>query len=518
MIFKSPHPPVTIPNVSLGELLLTRAEGFGDKPALIDGVNGNTYTFKELTGAVRRVAGGLTASGFTKGDVLLLMSPNCIEFAITFLASVMLGGISTTLNPTASSLELTSQASDSGADYLFTTPELFRRSHIRTARRWKQTIVLGNNEGTLPFDTLLKSSLQPPLTRIVPTEDLAALPYSSGTTGVSKGVMLTHQNLVANLRQIASGIFTEEDTILGLPPFFHIYGLTVVLLLGLYLGATNVVLPRFDVALFSDAVERYQVSHANLVPPLLVTLAKHAGIEPDKLSSLKTVQSGAAPLSSETAQAFSERFGCRIFQSYGLTETSPVTHYVPRTSIDIPVQSVGPSAPGTECRIVDLDSGRALGPDRRGELYVRGPQVMHGYLNDPEKTAGMIDEDGWLRTGDIVYVDEHGNFFVVDRAKELIKYRAYPIAPAELEAILLGHPSITDAAVVGVPDTTAGEIPKAFVVAEPSLEAKALMAWMAERVSPHKRIRKVEFVQEIPKSPSGKILRRLLREKESLRS
>ena len=513
MIFRSPHPPVNIPDVSLGELILTRAESFGDKTALIDGLTGKSYTFTAFADSVRRIAGSLAQLGFKKGDVLALMCPNCPEYGMVFLAAALLGGINTTLSPTSTTLELDSQAGNSGARYLFTTREVLDRASRGGTRDWKQTIVLGRVSGTVPFETLLESKAESPDTSINPAKDVVVLPYSSGTTGIPKGVKLTHRNMVANLGQIATGIFTEADVIAGLPPFFHIYGLTVVLQLGLYLGATNVILPRFEMNSFVDSVERYGITHVNLVPALILALAKHPELEPDRLSSLRTAQSGAAPLSPDTARSFADRFDCRVLQGYGLTETSPVTHVTPRNSRDIPIESIGPPVPNTECLILDLETGLELGPGQRGELYIRGPQVMQGYLNDAEKTASLIDSEGWLRTGDVAYADEQGNFYIVDRVKELIKYKAYSIAPAELEAVLLSHPLVRDAAVVPVPDDTAGEIPKAFIVGHESLDAGRLMSWVAERLAPHKKIRSIEFVDEIPKSASGKILRRVLMER-----
>ncbi len=518
MIFRSPHPPVRIPDVSLPELILTRAEGFGDKPALIDALTGRSYTFSEFAVLVRHIAGNLAGLGFKKGDVLAVMCPNCPEFGMVFLATALLGGIITTLNPTATTLELDSQTLDSGARYLFTTPEVLDRAAHGATREWKQTIVLGDVPDTIPFVALLESNAEAPVTAINPAEDIVVLPYSSGTTGMPKGVKLTHQNMVANLGQIATGIFAESDVIAGVPPFFHIYGLTVVLQLGLYLGATDVILPRFEMNAFVDSVERYQITHVNLVPPLILALAKHPTLEPRRLSSLRTVQSGAAPLPRETALAFADRFDCRVLQGYGMTETSPVTHLVRRASGNIPIESIGPPVPNTDCRVLDMDTGRELGPEERGELFVRGPQVMQGYLNDDEKSRAMIDSEGWLRTGDVVYADREGNFYIVDRAKELIKYKAYSIAPAELEALLLSHPLVRDAAVVPAPDDTAGEIPKAFIVGEKPLDAAELMSWVGARVAPYKKIRSIEFIEEIPRSASGKILRRALTEKREIKS
>ena len=323
--------------------------------------------------------------------------------------------------------------------------------------------------------------------------------------------MLTHRNLVANLVQIeGAGIFTQEDTIIGLLPFFHIYGMTVILLAGLSIGASTVTLPRFEMDGFIETMERYGVSHANLVPPLILALAMHPTLDPARLGKLRRVQSGAAPLATQTAARFSERFGCRVLQGYGLTETSPVTHLVPRTATGIPIASIGPPIPDTECRIVDVGTGEDVGPTKQGEIWVRGPQVMKGYLGDREKTAGMLDGDGWLRTGDIGYADEEGNFYVVDRLKELIKYKGYSVAPAELEAVLLMHPAIDDVAVVPSPDEEAGEVPKAYVVLGAPLDEADLFSWIADRVAPYKRIRRMEAIDKIPKSASGKILRRIL--------
>jgi acyl-CoA synthetase (AMP-forming)/AMP-acid ligase II len=513
VIFRSPHPQITIPSVSLPELLLTRAEQFGDKKALIDGPTGRSYTFSEFADGVRRTAGGLSALGFRKGDVIAILAPNSPEYGIVFLAAALVGGINTTINPTSTPKEIETQVRDSGARYLFTVPELVEKAPKDTALV-ERTMVMGDVPGTIRFEELLESRIEAPRTRIDPEVDIVALPYSSGTTGVSKGVRLTHRNLVANLRQISTKIFSGDDTIIGIPPFFHIYGLTVVLLLGLYLGTTDVILPRFEMSTFLDAIENYGVTHANLVPPLILLLAKHPTLNAARLKSLRTVQSGAAPLPADSALRFSERFDCRVMQGYGLSEASPVTHLAPRESKDIPIESIGPPVPETECRILDLETGVEMEPGHRGELYVRGPQVMQGYLNDPDKTGAMLDGDGWLQTGDVAYADDLGNFYIVDRVKELIKYKGYSIAPAELEALLLTHPQVEDAAVIPSPDEVAGEVPKAYVVSQGELQEGELMSWVGERVSPYKKIRRVEFVSKIPKSASGKILRRVLIDRE----
>jgi acyl-CoA synthetase (AMP-forming)/AMP-acid ligase II len=323
--------------------------------------------------------------------------------------------------------------------------------------------------------------------------------------------MLTHYNLVANILQTAAvQDFGEADAILGLLPFFHIYGMTVTMNLGLYLGATVVTMPRFDLEQCLAILEKHRVTFAHVVPPIVLALAKSPIVDKYDLSALRGVFSGAAPLSESLAMAAGARLGCSVCQGYGLTETSPVTHATRPDAGRLKTGGIGAPAPNTESRIVDITTGAELGPHQEGEICIRGPQVMKGYLHRPEATRAMIDADGWLHSGDIGYADEDGCFFVVDRLKELIKYKGLQIAPAELEAVLLGHPAIADAAVVPVPNDEAGEVPKAFVVLKGDITPDAIMAYVAERVAPYKKVRCVEIVDQIPKSPSGKILRRVL--------
>ncbi|HKG79358.1 MAG TPA: AMP-binding protein, partial [Pyrinomonadaceae bacterium] len=354
---------------------------------------------------------------------------------------------------------------------------------------------------------------------IDPLEDLVALPFSSGTTGLPKGVMLTHHNLVANICQM-EGLcyFYETDTLICVLPLFHIYGLVVVLNMGLYTGATIVMMPRFELESFLKAVQDYDVSLAHIVPPIVLALSKNPIVDNYKLPKLKTLFSGAAPLGEELTRACMDRLGCNIRQGYGMTETSPVTHSSPAPPRASKFGSVGVAAPNTECKIIDLDSGVPLGPGQKGEVCVRGPQIMKGYLNRPDATAHTIDNEAWLHTGDIGYADEDGHFFIVDRAKELIKYKGFQVPPAELEAVLLTHPCVADAAVIPCADDEAGEVPKGIIVLRQPAEPEAILEFVAERVAPHKRIRYLEFVEKIPKSPSGKILRRVLVDMEKSRT
>ncbi|MEP7104673.1 MAG: AMP-binding protein, partial [Chloroflexota bacterium] len=280
-------------------------------------------------------------------------------------------------------------------------------------------------------------------------------------------------------------------------------------------GATIVSMPRFELEPFLQAIQEHGITRLFLAPPIVVALAKHPLVEKYDLSTVKVVFSGAAPLDAETARVCGERIGCRVSQGYGLTETSPVSHSVPDRAPEVVPGSVGPSLPNTECKVVDVATGEELGPNQDGEIWIRGPQVMKGYLNNEEATRNSIDGERFFHTGDIGHVDDRGEYFIVDRLKELIKYKGFQVPPAELEAILLSHPKVADAAVIGIPDDEAGEIPKGFVVLkDPSATPDELMAFVADKVAPHKRIRRLDVVDEIPKSASGKILRRVLKDRE----
>jgi acyl-CoA synthetase (AMP-forming)/AMP-acid ligase II len=513
MIWRSPHPDVAIPDVPLASLILSRAEERGDKPALVDGASGRVITYRQFVESVHHVAAALAGRGFGKGDVLAIYSPNLPEYAVVLYAVALLGGISTTVNPLYTPRELTAQISDAGATYLVTVPPLLDKAQEAVSQSGvREIIVFGEAEGATPVGSLLACDGDVPCVDIDPAEDVTVLPYSSGTTGLNKGVMLTHRNLVANLVQGAAlGIGTEQDIFLGLLPFYHIYGMVCILHSSLYQGATLVTLPRFDLEQFLDTLERHHVTIAHLVPPIILALAKHPAVGGYDLSSLRLVLSGAAPLDESLAMACSARIGCTLSQGYGLTETSPVTHYNADAS---PPGSIGPCIPNTECMVVDPATGAELGPREQGELLVRGPQIMKGYLNNPAATARTIDRDGWLHTGDLGYADERGYFYIVDRLKELIKYKGMQVAPAELEGILLSHPMVADAAVIGSPDEEAGQVPKAFVVLKGQVAPEDLLGYVADRVAPYKKIRRIEVVIQIPKSASGKILRRVLVERE----
>jgi len=371
-----------------------------------------------------------------------------------------------------------------------------------------------DHSDVLPFSTLVAAAGTPPRVAIS-ADDLVALPYSSGTTGLPKGVMLTHRNLVANILQTDSvGHYRHgEDVTIAFLPFFHIYGLTAIALLGLWSGATFVVMPKFELEPYLDLVERHRATLLHVVPPVVVALAKHPAVAGRDFSSVRKLFSGAAPLGADVIEQCTRRIGCVLQQGYGLTETSPAAIITSEDPAEIKAGSVGKPIANTECRVVDADSGRDVAPGADGEIWIRGPQVMRGYLHRPEETHAVLDDDGWLHSGDIGHADADGHFFIVDRLKELIKYKGLQVPPAELEAVLLSHPAVADAAVVPFADAEAGEIPRAFVVRKGAATAEELIAFVAGQVAPYKKVRRLEFIDAIPKSPSGKILRRLLRDK-----
>jgi acyl-CoA synthetase (AMP-forming)/AMP-acid ligase II len=520
MIIKGPYPDVTIPKTALTPFVLHRVTDLGDKPALIEGPTGRAVTFQQLADSISIAAYNLSQRGFKKGEVFGILSPNCPEYAIAFHAIATLGGIVTPINPLYTRYEIAHQLKDSGARFLVTVPGCCDKvDEAAQDAGIEELFVFGSAPGATSFDSLLVDNGRAEQVEIDPYKDLIALPYSSGTTGLPKGVMLTHHNLVANICQMEGlRYFYETDTLICVLPLFHIYGLVVVLNMGLYTGATIVLMPRFDLESFLKAAQDYEVTLAHLVPPIVLMLSKNPIVDNYKLPNLKTIFSGAAPLGEELTRACMDRLGCTIRQGYGMTETSPVTHSSPAPPAMLKFGSVGVPAPNTECKVIDLETGTPVGANERGEICVRGPQIMTGYLNNPEATARTIDPERWLHTGDIGYADEDGHFFIVDRAKELIKYKGLQVAPAELEAVLLTHPCVADAAVIPCADDEAGEVPKGIIVLKQPSEPSAILDFVAERVAPHKRIRHLEFVDQIPKSPSGKILRRVLVEKEKAKT
>ncbi len=516
MLFHSPWFTLEpYPAIPLTELLAPSATRFGDKNAFIT-ADGQAYTFSHTWEACRRLGRHLQDQDIQKGDRVAIFSANGPEYFVAFYATLFAGGTVTTLNPLYKEREVLHQLEDCGASAVFAMQPLLPlihsiREHLPALRH------VFPIEDVWPLSAESPADPRPPA--IDPKADLAALPYSSGTTGLPKGVMLSHYNLASNVRQtLATGLIDSYAVLLDFLPFFHIYGMTVLMACGFASGATQVVMSRFDPTLCLELVQRHRVTNLFAVPPALLALANFPDIDKHDRSSLRFVLSGAAPLPPEVAQAAARALDCTVLQGYGMTETSPVTNVNPLHRIKD--ASVGPPIADTVEKVVSLDDGRQLGPNEVGELMAQGPQVMLGYWQRPQETADTLPGDGWIRTGDIAQCDEEGYVYILDRKKEMIKYKGYQIAPAELEAVLMEHPAVLDAAVIPKRDAEAGEIPKAFILLRPGHESgrEEIMRFVEERVAPYKKVRQIEFVEAIPKTPSGKILRRELIEQERAKS
>lgn len=513
IVHTSPYPEVVIPDVPISEYVLRLADRLADQTALIDGPTGRSYTYGQLKGMIHSFAGGLAARGLGVGDTIALMSPNIPEFAVVFHGAAVAGVAVSTINPTYTADEVRYQLNDSRAKYLVTIA-LFAETAKEAAEGTavEEIFILGDApEGMTSVMSLFGAPLDQ--VSVDTDEQVVVLPYSSGTTGLPKGVMLTHRNLVANLEQTGDVLqVAEGEIVLAVLPFFHIYGMQVLMNKFLSVGATIVTVPRFDLEQALSLIQERKITRFFVVPPIVLALAKHPLVDQYDLSSLTQVFSGAAPLSASLADEAAARIDCEVVQGFGMTELSPVSHA--SAPGHAKAGTVGVTIANTETRIVDPETGEDQGVGGVGEIWVRGPQVMKGYLNNPEATANTIVDDGWLRTGDIGTIDDEGFVSIVDRLKELIKFKGFQVAPAELEALLLTHPSIADAAVIGVPDEEAGETPRAFVVVKPGQEVTAddVAEFMQGRVATYKVIHDVVIVPEIPKSASGKILRRMLKD------
>jgi acyl-CoA synthetase (AMP-forming)/AMP-acid ligase II len=514
MTYRSPYPDITVPATSLFEEVLGRAAQRGDAVAMADGLSGRTITYAQLMDQIRKTAAGLTERGIKKGDVVSIWSPNLPEWPVAFFGAIRIGATVHTSNPVSTPEELSYQLADAKSKMLITVNALSEKAREAVAESKLDIEIVTFDDS--PFATLTSviRDAEPPTVTIDPSNDLAALPYSSGTTGLPKGVMLTHRNIVAQLNQLEAIEGVEMPALLGVLPFFHIYGMVIILFHGLMRGSTIVTMPKFEFEPFLRVLQEWPITSAHIVPPIVVGLGKHPAVDNYKFPHLKYLFSGAAPLGPELTEAVEKRLNVKIRQGYGMTEASPATHYT--VAGKERAGAVGLLMPSIEMRIVDPGSGKDLAIGEPGEVWVRGPNVMKGYLNNPEATARTVDADGWLHTGDIGSVDAEGYLTVVDRLKELIKVKGFQVAPAELESLLLKHPKIADVAVIPVADEDSGEVPKAIVVAKSPLTADEVMTYLLPHVAHYKRVRHVEFVDAIPKSPSGKILRRVLVEKERL--
>lgn len=514
------------PTYPLQHILSDTARRLPQKAAIIDGEY--VYTYQQLDMYSSRFAAALAKLGVEKGDRVGLLAPNCVEFEIAFFGIIKAGAVVTTINSGYREREIAHQLDNSGAEVLVVHESLLKMAEAARddAPALMRMVVIEptSRESDSFWGLIERSPATPPPVDIDAKEDLAALPYSSGTTGLSKGVMLTHYNMTANLRQFMERPGealqqTEDDVLLVHLPLFHIYGMQVLMNAVIASGGTQVMMGRFDLEEMLRLLSTHKVTHLYTVPPVGIGLSLMQSTEGYDLSSMTAACLAAAPASEELQMRIQEVVGFPIFQAYGMTELSPVSNVDYIEPDRMTPGSVGPAIADTEERVVDLETATKDVPvGEVGELLVRGPQVMKGYYNNDDATRETISDDGWLYTGDIVRMNEDGCVWILDRKKELIKYKAFQVPPAELEGLLLEHPGIADAAVVGKPDVEAGEIPKAFVVARRGVEVSGedVMNFVASRVATFKHVREVEFIDAIPKNPSGKILRRMLTENEAV--
>lgn len=499
-----------VPSQTVPEFIRELARRHPDDVALIDAASGRSHTFGEFDRLIGRFAAGLAALGFGPGETMLLFAPNSIDWPIAALGAMAAGGVVSGVNPGYGPSELAHQLRDSGARYAFTHSTLLATLREAAAQAaCEPAVVLEDGDGEQGFTALVRCR-DPEPDIVLDPDMLAAMPYSSGTTGVAKGVLLSHRCLISNVRQAIEALYmTQTDVTLAVLPMFHIAGFTCTMLTRLAAGGSLVTMSRFEPEAFLRAIERHRISHLSAVPPLMLFLAAHPLVDTFDLSSLQQIGCGAAPLGADLEQKVADRLACPAGQAYGMTELSGLgTVTYPN---DVRRGSSGKLVAGTQARVVDPQTRSDLPRNVAGELWFRGPQVFKGYLNRPDATAATLDSDGWLHSGDIGYFDDDGYMFVTDRLKELIKVKAFQVAPAELEAVLITHPQVADVAVIGRPDARSGEIPVAYVVARGPIDADEIKAWVAERVTEYKQLGDVVTCEAIPKTPSGKILRRLLR-------
>jgi long-chain acyl-CoA synthetase len=536
---------IQYPDVPLYELLRQTAKLYPQNTAIV--FFGKRITYQKLDGLTDRFAAALAGLGMKKGDRVALFLPNVPEFVIAYYGAMKAGAVVTAISPLSKEREAAHQLHDAEAETVVVLDLLYPVVKAVLGRTVVKRIIvarmkdfmpsvkafLGGLLGKVPggrvekvegvyfFSELLEkyASTRIPEIKVFPRSDVAALQYTGGTTGIPKGAMLTHYNLVSNAVMCAEWLTarTSSEVFLSVLPLFHIYGMTTSMNAAIHLAGTMVLLPRFRPREVLKTIERYKVTIFCGVPTMYAVLVSHPDTGKYDLSSIKFCISGAAPLNVETQHRFMKVTGGVLVEGYGLSECSPVTHCNPldKTLRTVKVGSIGVPWPDTEAKIVDMKTGKDAKVGKTGELVVKGPQVMQGYWNMPEETDVVL-RDGWLYTGDVGRMDDDGYFYITDRKKNLIKYKGYSVYPRELEDVLMEHPGVKECAVIGKPEEEAGEIPKAFIVLNEgaSTSGRELMDFVKERVAPYKRVREIEFKKELPKTLLGKALRRELRKEQ----
>lgn len=587
-IFRSPLPDITIShNLTLPDYIFERASLYAHKPCIIEHSTGKLYSYAEVHLLSCRIAAALSRIGVRRGDVVMLLLPNCAEFVTVFLGIVMCGATATTANPLYKPTEIHRQVYESNSSLIFTMAVYVEKLAQECACRLgiitvderidgfrhlldilgsedlqagskkdaesndfqhfsnidvSETVTCEENTTVIdeqnnnfrqrvvvsearkgPDKLNLPSADFPPHSTSMTSDDVVALPFSSGTTGLPKGVMLTHKSLITSIAQQVDGenpnlYIATNDVVLCVLPLIHIFSLNSVLLCALRAGAAVVMMQRFEVMNMLQLIEKHMITVMAVVPPIVLAITKCPAAHQFNLSSVRKVLSGAAPMGKELEEALRVYLPQNVVigQGYGMTEAGPVLAMcMSFAKYPRPVKagSCGTVVRNAEMKIIDTETGASLGRNKPGEICIRGNQVMKGYLNNPDATANAIDQDGWLHTGDVGYVDDDGEVFIVDRVKEIIKYNGFQVPPAELESMLIGHPDILDAAVVPEQDDSGGEIPAAFVVraSGSNISEEEIKSYIAKEVVFYKRIRKVYFTEAIPKTSTGKILRRELK-------
>ncbi|KUJ20902.1 acetyl-CoA synthetase-like protein [Mollisia scopiformis] len=538
MAVASPFPPVDIPEIDTWTFLFEGKREFTDNQVIfLDAKTFRQYSFHELKQTAIAFGHALrTQWNWKKNDCIGVYSPNCVDTPAVIFGAIWAGAIVSPANPAYSASELAFQLKDSGAKALITQGSClevaFEAAKIVNIPR-NRILVIGD-EKTAPVQHfsqfVLTANDSPPLSRVPSTpSEVVFLVYSSGTTGLPKGVMLSHRNIIVNLLQTDpiqtdlshdGGVDGKGDAVIAVLPFYHLYGLQYEVLYMVHLGVKAVILAAFQPDAFCQAVQDHKCTFGYLVPPILLFLGKSPLVDKYDLSSLKTAYSAAAPLTSDLVEGVWNRLQLRTKQAYGLSETSPAITTMETKDWRRKMGSVGPVLPNQIVKVMS-DDEKLLPAFSDGEIWVQGPNVFPGYLNNPTATANCMTSDGFFKTGDIGHFDNDGFLYITDRKKELIKYKGFQVAPAELEGLLIGHEKIADACVLGVYEKSqATELPRAYLVKAESAKsiddtilAKEIQEWLGAKVAPHKRLRGgIYFVDAIPKSAAGKILRRILRD------